>query len=331
MTFANIKGHGKPVTILKRALTNKMLAHAYLFSGEEGIGKKMTALALAAAVNCANRGPDGGCGDCPSCRKVASGGHPDVHLLGPDGDEIKIDQIRHIQADLALKPFEGAKKTQIIDSAERMNQASANAFLKTLEEPPGDALIILVTSMPQSLLPTIRSRCQEIRFPPLPRHTLAQALVKQRGLSERDAWFLAALARGSMGRGLEMDVEQEKAERHRIMTLWEGLSQMSAGEVLAIAEAHAKDREQFDRLLAIGVECLRDALIYRETGDERLLVQAGAGDRYRRWGERFPVQKMLADLELFISSRNLLDHRVSAQLVAENLFFKPGRNASIVE
>ncbi len=325
MTFTNIKGHEKPVTVLKRALANRTLAHAYLFSGEEGIGKKMTAFALAAAVNCANRGPEGGCGECPSCRKVASGGHPDVHLLGPDGDEIKIDQIRQIQADLALKPFEGAKKTLIIDSAERMNQASANAFLKTLEEPPGDALIILVTSMPQSLLPTIRSRCQELRFQPLPRHTLAQALVKQRGLSEGDAWFLAALARGSMGRGLEMDAEQEKAERDRTMTLWEGLSRMGPAEVLAVAEAYAKDRERFDRLLAVGVECLRDALVYRETGDERLLVQAGAGERYRRWGERFPVQKMLADLELFISSRDLLDRRVSAQLVAENLFFKPDR------
>ncbi len=325
MTFANIEGHEKPVTILKRALANRTLAHAYLFSGEEGIGKKMTAFALAAAVNCANRGPEGGCGECPSCRKVASGGHPDVHLLGPDGDEIKIDRIRQIQADLALKPFEGAKKTLIVDSAERMNQASANAFLKTLEEPPGDALILLITSMPQSLLPTIRSRCQEIRFQPLPRRTIAHALMKQRGLSEGDAWFLAALAQGSMGRSLEMGAEQEKTERDQIMTLWEGLPQRGAGEVLAIAEAYAKDRERLDRLLAVGVECLRDALIYRETGDERLLVQAGAVERYRRWGERFSVPKLLADLELFISSRNLLDQRVSAQLVAENLFFKQAR------
>jgi len=325
MSFSSIEGHEKPVRIVQRAIANKTLAHAYLFSGEAGIGKKMTALALAAAVNCPDAGQEGGCGVCPSCRKIATGGHPDVHLLVPDGEEIKIDQIRQMQADLALKPFEGAKKTQIADGADRMNAASSNAFLKTLEEPPGDALIILITALPQSLLSTIRSRCQEIRFQPLPRHTLAQALMRKRGLPEEDARFLAALAQGSMGRGLEMDVEQEKAERSGILDLWSGLPQMGAGEVLALAETYAKDRDRFDRLLAISVECLRDAMISRETGEDRLLVYAQAGERYRQWGARVPLVRMLADLALCSMSRSLLERRVSAQLVAENLFFKLGR------
>jgi DNA polymerase-3 subunit delta' len=322
MSFNYIEGHEQPVGILKRALANATLAHAYLFSGEAGIGKKMTALALAAAANCQNTGVDGGCGECPSCRRIATNGHPDVHLLVPDGDEIKIDQVRQVQADLALKPFEGAKKTLIVDGVDRMNAASSNAFLKTLEEPPGDALIVLITALPQSLLPTIRSRCQEIRFQPLPRHTLAQALMKKRGLSEDDAWFLAALAQGSMGRGLEMDVEQEKAERSQVMDLWSGLPQLGAGEAAALSEKYAKDRDRFDRLLVIGVECLRDAMVYRETGEVRLLVHAAAEERYRQWGERSPLQSMLADLELVEASRSLLDRRVSAQLVAENLFIK---------
>jgi DNA polymerase III subunit delta' len=325
MSFAEIEGHERPVTILKRALANGTLAHAYLFSGEEGIGKKMTALALAAAVNCAERGPDGGCGKCPSCRKAVSGGHPDVRFLVPDGDEIKIDQVRQVQEDLSLRPFEGAKKTLIVDFAERMNPAASNCFLKTLEEPPGDALIILVTAMPQGLLPTIRSRCQEMRFQPLARHTLAQALVRKRGISEEDAWFVAALAQGSMGRGLEMDAEQEKAERDRILDLWQGLPRLSAAEVLALAEGYAKDRERLDRLIDIGVECLRDALVFRHTGDERLLVQSGAGERYRRWGEQCAVPGMLKDLDLLVRSRGLLDRRVSVQLVAENLLFQMGR------
>lgn len=325
MSFATIKGHERPVTILKRALANNTLAHAYLFSGDEGIGKKLTAIALAAAVNCPNVGPQGGCGACPSCRKTVSGGHPDIHLLVPDGEEIKIDQIRQIQADLVLKPFEGSKKTLIVDFAERMNQSSSNAFLKTLEEPAGDTLIILITSMPQSLLATIRSRCQEIRFQPLPRKTLAQVLMRERGLSEGDAWFLAALACGSIGRGLAMDVEEEKAEREQFLSLWNDIGRMSASEVLDLAERYAKNREQFDRLLEIGVESIRDALVYRETGEDRLLVQTGSGERYRREAKRVPLPGMLADLDLFIASRNLIDRHVSAQLVAENLFFKLGR------
>jgi DNA polymerase III subunit delta' len=325
MNFSDIEGHERPITILKGALANGTLAHAYLFSGAEGIGKKMTALALAAAVNCLQRGPAGGCGACPSCRKVASGGHPDVQLVAPEGEEVKIDQIRQVQADLSLRPFEGAKKILIIDNADRLNAASSNAFLKTLEEPPGDALIILVTARPLGLLATIRSRCQELRFQPLPRRTLALALAAKREISEEDAWFLAALAQGSMGRGLEMDAAEEKAERDRIRDLWYGLSRLSAGEALSLADGFAKDRERLDSLIAIGVECLRDALVYRETGDERLLVQRGAGERYRDWGARFSVPGMLADLELLNRSRDLLDRRVSAQLVAENLLFQLGR------
>lgn len=341
--FDDIQGHEKPLTVLKRALANNTLAHAYLFSGEAGIGKKMTALALAAAVNCANGGPGGGCGACPSCRRIAALTHPDVHVVMPESedarilasmtskeadkasDEIKIDQIRQAQESISLKPTEGGKKVLIVDGAETLNMTAQNAFLKTLEEPPGDTLIILVTSMPQSLLPTIRSRCQELRFQPLPRRTLARALAEKRGLPEEDAWFLAALAQGSMGRGLEMDAGQERAERDQVTELWSGLSRLNAAETLALADGYAKDRERFDRLLEIGVECLRDALVYRETGDERLLVQPGALERYRLWNERFSLPKMFADLELLARSRDLLKRRVSAQLVAENLLLQLGQ------
>lgn len=325
MSFKDIEGHDKPITILKRALANRTLAHAYLFSGEEGVGKKMTALALAGAVNCADAGPEGGCGTCPSCRKIARLEHPDVHIVAPDGDEIKIDQVRQAQADLSLKPFEGEKKALIVDGAETMNAASSNAFLKTLEEPPGDALIILVASRPQGLLPTIRSRCQEIRFHPLPRRSLAQALMRKRGLPEEDAWFLAALAQGSMGRGLAMDVEQEKAAREEVMALWAGLGSMGPAGALMQAEALARDRDRFERLLAIGVEWLRDALVYRETQDEKLLVHGQARARHREWEERYSVPRMLADLDLFVASRGLLERRVSAQLVAENLLMNLGK------
>ncbi len=325
MTFHDILGHDRPVAILKRALAQGTLAHAYLFSGEAGIGKKMTALALAAALHCGDLRENSGCGVCPSCRAAATLNHPDVHVVTGDGGEIKIDQIRQVQADLALKPFQGEKKVLIVDGAEDMNPASANAFLKTLEEPPGDTLIVLISSMPQGLLPTIRSRCQEIRFHPLSRRTLAQALVLRRGLSEADAWFVAALAQGSMGRGLEMDVEQEKAEREEFLGLWSRLGDMGADEALAHADAFAKDRERFERLLDRGVQWLRDAVVFHETGDEKLLVYAHGGDALKERYTGVSLERMLLDMELFSESRSLLDRRVSAQLVADNLFLKLGR------
>jgi DNA polymerase-3 subunit delta' len=319
MLFEAIIGHARPVRILKRALANKTLAHAYLFSGEEGVGKKLTALALAAAVNCPVGG-DGGCGACPSCRKAAAGGHPDVHVLSSGGEEIKIDQIRQLQGELALKPFEGTKKTLIVDGVESMNTASANAFLKTLEEPPGDCLIVLVTSMPQSLLATIRSRCQEIRFLPLSRQELAGALRQRRGLSEADAWFLAALAQGSMGRALVMDIDQERASREELSALWCGLAQMSPAEVLAQADALSKDRDRLERLLDLGIEWFRDALVLSETGDKDLLVNSEG----KHSGDA-PRMGMIENIELMVTSRLALERRVSAQLVAEHLLLKLAR------
>lgn len=318
MFFQDIIGHDRPVAILKRALNNNALAHAYLFSGESGIGKRLTALSLAAAVNCSARSRDGGCGVCSSCRRIASGNHPDVSVLAPETDEIKIDQIRAVQEVLALKAFEGSRKVLIVDGAEAMNDAAANAFLKTLEEPPGDSLIILLTAMPQSLLPTIRSRCQELKFQPLPRRLIAEALQKQRGISEADAWFLAALSRGSIGKALGMDVDAEREARQQFTEFIFQLKSLRRHDVLGLAEDAAKDREKFERLIELGAEQCRDMLVFAITGDEQLLVSK---DRCRE-SHSLSIEVLLRDFELFKTCRMLLERRVSPQLAAENLFLK---------
>lgn len=344
MPFSSIIGHDRQVDILKRALAHNALAHAYLFSGEPGIGKRLTAFALAAALNCDAPGPDGGCGACPACRRVAGGMHPDVRIVMPESrdeqllatksakeaekasDEIKIDQVRQAQESISLRPSEGRKKVLIVDGAETMNDTAQNAFLKTLEEPPGDSLIILVTAMPQSLLPTIRSRCQALAFQPLPRGILAGVIREKRGLDEADAWFAAALSRGSLGRALEMDVQKERTDREQFLALRDGLSAMSDDKVLALADGIAKDREGFGRILGIGVEWLRDRMVFRETGDERLLVFPAGADRIGREQDPSALARLLRDLDLFLESRTLLERHVSAALVAENLFLKLARS-----
>jgi DNA polymerase-3 subunit delta' len=326
MPFTAIIGHDRPIGILRRAMANNALAHAFLFTGESGIGKRMTALAFAAALNCDQPRDQDSCGACPSCRKIASGNHPDVHTIAPDGDEIKIDQVREAQATLSLRPFEGRRKVLVVDSAETMNDASANAFLKTLEEPPGESLIILVTAMPQSLLATIRSRCQALAFQPLARRVLAPVLRERRELGEEDAWFLAALSRGSIGRALEMDVEEERKKREQFKALMDGVTRLAPDEVLSLADGVAKDREGFEGLIEMGIEWLRDRIVYAETGDDKLLVFPGGIDRSSGRDAQSILPGALRDLELFTSSRKLLERRVSAQLVAENLFLKLGRS-----
>ncbi|HWI41267.1 MAG TPA: DNA polymerase III subunit delta', partial [Verrucomicrobiae bacterium] len=171
--FAGIVGHDRELSILKRALHAGRVAHAYLFEGVEGCGKKTAALALVQALFCGGVEP---CGGCPSCRKIASLQHADLHLLEPDGAQIKIDQVRELQKALSYRPIEAPRKACIIDQADRLNPAAGNALLKTLEEPPGNALIILVTSAPSAVLPTILSRCQRLEFSPVPQEAIRQLL-----------------------------------------------------------------------------------------------------------------------------------------------------------
>lgn len=181
MALKDVIGQEKAVNILLRTIQKGRIPSSYLFAGESGIGKKFTALNLAKALNCLknkkvtfyqeadhnlNQSVDA-CDECASCRKIDKGIYPDYLLIEPEGSQIRIDEIRAIDNFLSLKAFEGEKKIVIIDDAETMNQYAANAFLKTLEEPPEESLIMLISSNPDRLPDTIRSRCSRINFLPL--------------------------------------------------------------------------------------------------------------------------------------------------------------------
>ncbi len=166
MAFRDIIGQDKAINILVKTMQRGRIASSYLFAGEPGIGKKCTALALAKALNCLTS-PVDACDECPSCKKIDSGIHPDFLLISPESGQIRVEEIRAIDEMLSLKAFEGRYKVVIVDDADTMNQYAANAFLKTLEEPPEDSLIILVSSNPGRLPDTIRSRCSRINFTPL--------------------------------------------------------------------------------------------------------------------------------------------------------------------
>src|SRR5713101_6862072 len=170
MPFNTIIGHERPKRFLQAALRSQRLAHALLFHGEEQIGKLLTARVLAQAVNCeAAPAPDppDACGACRSCRQIEAGSHPDVTILTATGEKVETDHTREIESRFIYRPLIGRQKIVILDNADLLRREGANALLKTIEEPPPDSLIVLVSSRPEALLPTIRSRCQEIRFAPL--------------------------------------------------------------------------------------------------------------------------------------------------------------------
>lgn len=234
MSFEKILGQKQAVQILTRALKNRAAAHAYLFYGQKSVGKKLTAITFAKALNCETAGPGDCCDDCPACRKIDQGIHPDFFLIEPSKDSasaregvIKVDAIRDLQRKMAFLPYEGKTKTAIIDSAETMNPQAASSFLKTLEEPPSSTVIILVADNPYRLLPTIISRCQGVSFNPLPISAVRQILGKKVAGGEIDPDELelrAARSRGQVSRALEDDAVEEAQHREELAQLLDNVS-----------------------------------------------------------------------------------------------------------
>jgi DNA polymerase III subunit delta' len=194
-----VSGHVRAVLSLDRAVLDDRPAHAYLISGPAQIGKATLARSLALALNCRSDEVARPCHQCRSCQLIAAGKHPDVQLIEPDGAHVKIDQVRALQHDLALRPLEGRYRVAIFDRFETATIEAQNALLKTLEEPPDYAVLIALTSDPELLLPTIVSRCQQIVLRPLTIAEVREALIKSRLVEAQQADVLAHLSGGRLG------------------------------------------------------------------------------------------------------------------------------------
>lgn len=203
--FATIRGHQRVRDLLRAAVANDRLPHALLFAGADGVGKRSVARALTAWLLC-NEDGDDACGNCASCRQVAAGSHPDFQLIAvaTGKKEIGVDRSRDVKRFTQLRPMRGALKVAIVDDAHMLTTAAQNALLKTLEEPPGHSLLILVANNPDALLPTVRSRCQRVQFSPLPNDAVEDILTRDHGIAPAAARQLAALAEGSPGRALAL-------------------------------------------------------------------------------------------------------------------------------
>jgi DNA polymerase-3 subunit delta' len=282
MPFSELIAQDRALVPLRSALRRGALHHAYLFGGPEGVGKARAALLLAQAANCERgaAGPGGlrddPCGGCVPCRKIAKGIHPDVLVLHeervmakqgrwePKGGrtpskDIVVDQIRDlVDRRLSLRRFEGRRRFVVVDPADAMNPQAQNALLKTLEEPPDDTTLVLVASSPDSLLPTIRSRCLRVPFAPLPAELVADRLVRE-GHAPEAARLAAALSGGSLGRALALD-DDALAERRGAVLAAASLDPDDAGAWLAFAKAHGGDRESAAALCDLLELWLRDVV-----------------------------------------------------------------------
>jgi len=277
--FDQLIGNQRVKEVLKRMLQSGRLPGGLLFAGEEGIGKKLFALEVARAMNC--RTPKGfeACGTCSSCTRIGKinypasddpsdwnqilwTDHPDVGMVMAPRRVLRVEQMRQIESEGSFRPFEGKARFFLIEEAEKLNDNSANALLKILEEPPPTSHLILITSRPAMLLPTIRSRCQVIRFSPLSSQEIENHLIKN-GLADKAAARLRArAASGSIARALSGDLTSFTQQRKAMLTVLNALATSpDAVQLLRSAEElnEAQYKDEFEQRLDVLETLIRDA------------------------------------------------------------------------
>jgi len=294
MPFTAIAGHRRVLTLLSRAIARETLPPALLLAGPAGVGKRRAALAVAEALNCAKPGPDAAngfaldaCGACDACRRIARGIHPDVIVIEPgDSGAIKIEPIRDVVEAAAYRPFEGRRRVVIVDEAEAMMPPAQSALLKTLEEPPSATVFLLVSAMPDALLPTVRSRCPRLRFAPLSAGEVARVLVRDHEYAAPDAQAAAADADGSVGLALAAGSRDVASARNTAMTLLaqtaraaDPARRLDAARVLTAKgstggnrTAMQGERDQLALCLRLLLSLLRDVGVLAARADVRTLA-----------------------------------------------------------
>ena len=220
---------------LAAAVRRGAVSHAYLFVGPAGAGKKSTARALACAVFC----DDDACGACPACRRIRRGAHPDVHVIAPEGAATyMVSQVREIIRDVHLAPVEGPRKIYIVEAADAFNDGSANAFLKTLEEPPDDVIIILLATTYDGVLPTIASRCQVVRFRRMSTADAVGVLAERTGAAEDESLAALAATGGVLARAREfLESPARRLARDRMLATLKDLTVSDEHDVLLAARS----------------------------------------------------------------------------------------------
>lgn len=238
MLWDTVVGHSEIVESLREAVERDRLNHAYLFTGPSAVGKFIVARVLAASVLC----PRNGCGECNVCRRAMEEKHPDVTVIRPAGKNIPVETIRGLRMSAFQKPSESERKVYIVKNAERMWEEGASTLLKVLEEPPGEVMFILVTANPAGLLPTIRSRCQEVPFSLIPFKELSDYLSEKKQVPGEKADLIVRLTGGVLGRALDWcDEPWRVTRRNNVIKVARALRRADLNHSLRMADELYRD------------------------------------------------------------------------------------------
>ena len=332
MPFRDIAGHRHMLQLIAAAAVRGTLPPSLIFAGPDGVGKRLAAIALAQLVNCL--APDlslpDSCGVCASCKRIARGVHADVLTIVPgDTGSIKVDQVRGAIERSAYRPFEGRRRVVIIDNADEILVEAQNALLKTLEEPPPASIFVLVTSRPDVLLPTVRSRCQRLRFGRLVPGDVAKILIEAHGYDPTGAHAAAALSDGSVGRALEGASESFAEARDAAARLLDEAAssddprrRLEGAKALIGGGRASIERDELARRLRAVSSILRDVGLLISRGDERTLANADLRPLLDRLQESFDNDRALRAFAAVDRALVALDGNASPKIVADWISFQ---------
>ncbi len=331
MSFDNILGQDRPRQILKKALRNECIPNSYLFYGQESVGKKLAAIELAKALNCEVSGPVDGCDQCASCLKIEERTHPDFFILEPEKSSptartavLKIDAVRELQKKLVYLPYQGQTKVAIINNADCINPQAANSFLKTLEEPPSQTLIILIASNPYQLLPTIVSRCQGIRFYPLPssaiRKIIARHLASETGEAQPEELELRSRrANGQVSRALEEDLLETSQHREELIDLIAVVSFKRMDKAFTWTKTWAKKTDRLQMVLDELTNLLRDVAVIKASRASNAIFNKDLARKLELLAQQKSLPALLAMFDAVQKTKAALKSNANAQLSLENM------------
>ena len=327
MRLADLIGQDTARTALLRAIEHGHLAHAYLFDGRPGVGKRSAAHGLAMALNCTTA-PGAGCGACEICRRIEAGIHPDVPSFGPTGPggQIVIDDARAIQALARSRPHEAAARVIVVDDADAMNPNAANCLLKTLEEPLARNHLVLCSGAPERLLPTIRSRTQHVRFRPLAVAELRE-LARRHAIPDARVEIAAALADGSAARLFALAAEDDEgAAAQTLAALRAAVAAPTTAPVFDFAAAQASEKsgkagkDEIGRLLDLTSRLYRDAIALAAGAPELAVLGGGdGGSKDATALAALGVERLNRALAAIVSAQEALIANVNPTLAIERL------------
>jgi DNA polymerase III subunit delta' len=308
--------------ILLQTVKHQRLPPVYLFVGPAGVGKRTTAFALAKALNCTAQNGDA-CEHCTVCLRIERHLHPDIHLVEPQGQVIKIDQVRQLQEVLALQAYEGRVKVAILDDVGKLTVEAGNALLKILEEPPAQTLFVLICQHLGSLPATVISRAQVLRFGLLARDQVV-ALLRQHGREPGAAERATCLSGGRPGAALALDLRAVLERRADALQLWTQARSGDAAVLLASAEQWAKRKSDLDSLFEMFLSLVRDVAVSRAGGEDTLLMHEDIRDALSPLAAAVPSTTLWEVFDIVHSTQDAIARNANPQLAFEVMLFKIG-------